>query len=235
MNVPGVSLTLQLTATILRITSVCILPGAAIFFEFKHYKPKKKFTSTKCFAFMEMDEIKPGPIVVELWVDRFSLSLLFFHFKSPAIASSDICPPELQVQEAHRLQEEETATADKEAAVPPPPSDVTHGQLRARRLHLLKRWASFLIRVPAPPTQQRSIRVLWVNPDISLISARGECRCRIHTLQTSCSYLWSSAACWNRSVDPAGMFVPINVPTCVFWINNRIIASLSHQRFFIYV
>ncbi|MCJ8750100.1 hypothetical protein PDJAM_G00194810 [Pangasius djambal] len=41
--------------------------GAAIFFEFKHYKPKKKFTSTKCFAFMEMDEIKPGPIVIELY------------------------------------------------------------------------------------------------------------------------------------------------------------------------
>eukprot|EP00064_Thunnus_orientalis_P018262 superscaffoldBa00004149_g18357 len=42
-------------------------PGAAIFFEFKHYKPKKRFTSTKCFAFMEMDEIKPGPIVIELY------------------------------------------------------------------------------------------------------------------------------------------------------------------------
>lgn len=46
--------------------------GAAIFFEFKHYKPKKKFTSTKCFAFMEMDEIKPGPIVIELWVIKWS-------------------------------------------------------------------------------------------------------------------------------------------------------------------
>uniref|UniRef100_A0A8C6YA18 Axin interactor, dorsalization associated n=1 Tax=Naja naja TaxID=35670 RepID=A0A8C6YA18_NAJNA len=41
--------------------------GAAIFFEFKHYKPKKRFTSTKCFAFMEMDEIKAGPIVIELY------------------------------------------------------------------------------------------------------------------------------------------------------------------------
>nr|KAF6399556.1 axin interactor, dorsalization associated [Molossus molossus] len=41
--------------------------GAAIFFEFKHYKPKKRFTSTKCFAFMEMDEVKPGPIVIELY------------------------------------------------------------------------------------------------------------------------------------------------------------------------
>ncbi|XP_045075540.1 axin interactor, dorsalization-associated protein-like [Coregonus clupeaformis] len=41
--------------------------GVAIFFEFKHYKPKKGFTSTKCFAFMEMDEIKPGPIVIELY------------------------------------------------------------------------------------------------------------------------------------------------------------------------
>ncbi|XP_030302984.1 axin interactor, dorsalization-associated protein isoform X1 [Calypte anna] len=41
--------------------------GAAIFFEFKHYKPKKRFTSTKCFAFMEMDEIKAGAIVIELY------------------------------------------------------------------------------------------------------------------------------------------------------------------------
>ncbi|KAJ3607012.1 hypothetical protein NHX12_026527 [Muraenolepis orangiensis] len=41
--------------------------GAAIFFEFKHYKPKKRFTSTKCFAFLEMDEIKAGPIVIELY------------------------------------------------------------------------------------------------------------------------------------------------------------------------
>lgn len=145
IHVPGVSLTLQLTATILRITRVCILPGAAIFFEFKHYKPKKKFTSTKCFAFMEMDEIKPGPIVVELWVDPFCLPrlFLFFPFKS------NICPPELQVQEAHRLQEEETATADQEAAVPPPPSDATHRQLRARRLQLLKHWG--LLPYPPPP------------------------------------------------------------------------------------
>uniref|UniRef100_A0A7N5P4M1 Axin interactor, dorsalization associated n=1 Tax=Ailuropoda melanoleuca TaxID=9646 RepID=A0A7N5P4M1_AILME len=43
------------------------VPGAAIFFEFKHYKPKKRFTSTKCFAFMEMDEIKAGPMVIELY------------------------------------------------------------------------------------------------------------------------------------------------------------------------
>uniref|UniRef100_A0A6I8QHV7 Axin interactor, dorsalization associated n=1 Tax=Xenopus tropicalis TaxID=8364 RepID=A0A6I8QHV7_XENTR len=41
--------------------------GAAIFFEFKHYKPKKRFTSTKCFAFMEMDEIKSGQLVIELY------------------------------------------------------------------------------------------------------------------------------------------------------------------------
>uniref|UniRef100_A0A8C5MTW5 Axin interactor, dorsalization associated n=1 Tax=Leptobrachium leishanense TaxID=445787 RepID=A0A8C5MTW5_9ANUR len=41
--------------------------GAAIFFEFKHYKPKKRFTSTKCFAFMEQDEIKSGQMVIELY------------------------------------------------------------------------------------------------------------------------------------------------------------------------
>ncbi|XP_022086074.1 axin interactor, dorsalization-associated protein B-like [Acanthaster planci] len=41
--------------------------GTAIFFEFKHYKLKKRTISTKCFAFMEMDEIKPGPLVIELY------------------------------------------------------------------------------------------------------------------------------------------------------------------------
>ncbi|XP_038073274.1 axin interactor, dorsalization-associated protein A-like [Patiria miniata] len=41
--------------------------GAAIFFEFRHYKLKKRTISTKCFAFMEMDEIKPGPLVIELY------------------------------------------------------------------------------------------------------------------------------------------------------------------------
>ena len=40
--------------------------GFAVFFEFKHYKPKKKLTSTKCWAFMERDEVKEGPVVIEL-------------------------------------------------------------------------------------------------------------------------------------------------------------------------
>ena len=42
--------------------------GSAIFFEFKHYKPKKGITSTKCFSFMEMDEIKPGKSYLEMLV-----------------------------------------------------------------------------------------------------------------------------------------------------------------------
>uniref|UniRef100_G3TRX3 C2 Aida-type domain-containing protein n=1 Tax=Loxodonta africana TaxID=9785 RepID=G3TRX3_LOXAF len=37
--------------------------STAIFFEFKH-KKKKRFTSTKCFAFMEITEIIPGSIVI---------------------------------------------------------------------------------------------------------------------------------------------------------------------------
>ena len=40
--------------------------GAAIFFEFKHYKPKKSITSTRCFSFMEMDEVKPGKTFLEM-------------------------------------------------------------------------------------------------------------------------------------------------------------------------
>lgn len=40
--------------------------GTAIFFEFKHYKPKKSITSTRCFSFMEMDEVKPGRTFLEM-------------------------------------------------------------------------------------------------------------------------------------------------------------------------
>ena len=40
--------------------------GAAIFFEFKHYKPKKGITSTRCFSFMEMDEVKSGKSFLEM-------------------------------------------------------------------------------------------------------------------------------------------------------------------------
>lgn len=32
--------------------------GAALFFEFKHYKPKKKKVSTRCWCFMELNELK---------------------------------------------------------------------------------------------------------------------------------------------------------------------------------
>ncbi|EER12785.1 Hexuronate transporter, putative [Perkinsus marinus ATCC 50983] len=33
--------------------------NSAIFFEFKHYKPKKKKVSTRCWSFMELQELKP--------------------------------------------------------------------------------------------------------------------------------------------------------------------------------
>lgn len=41
--------------------------GFSIFFEFKHFKPKKNIISTKCWAFMEKDEIKEGPVALELY------------------------------------------------------------------------------------------------------------------------------------------------------------------------
>lgn len=41
---------------------------AAIFFEFKHYKPKKKMVSTRCWAFMELSELKEDQeIVLEIY------------------------------------------------------------------------------------------------------------------------------------------------------------------------
>lgn len=45
------------------------IPGrSAIFFEFKHLKPRKNLISTKCFSFMEMDEIKQGRTYLEMLV-----------------------------------------------------------------------------------------------------------------------------------------------------------------------
>lgn len=41
--------------------------NSAVFFEIMHYKPQKRMTSLKCFAFMEQDELKPGPCVIELY------------------------------------------------------------------------------------------------------------------------------------------------------------------------
>ena len=45
---------------------VFLIAGFAVFFELKHYKPKKKTISTKCWAFLERDEIKDGPAFLEL-------------------------------------------------------------------------------------------------------------------------------------------------------------------------
>eukprot|EP00811_Abedinium_folium_P033239 NODE_6218_length_1692_cov_10.115655.p1 GENE.NODE_6218_length_1692_cov_10.115655~~NODE_6218_length_1692_cov_10.115655.p1 ORF type:complete len:291 (+),score=55.35 NODE_6218_length_1692_cov_10.115655:62-934(+) len=44
------------------------LHNAALFFEFKHYKPKKKKTSTRCWCFMELNELKQDEeIVLEIY------------------------------------------------------------------------------------------------------------------------------------------------------------------------
>lgn len=40
---------------------------SAVFFEFKYFKPKKNLVSTKCWAFMELDELKAGPACIELY------------------------------------------------------------------------------------------------------------------------------------------------------------------------
>jgi len=69
------------TTAVLKQTQEGILPGAAIFFEFKHYKVEKHKWSTKCWAFLEREEIKAGPHVLELYkkptdLKRKKLSLL---------------------------------------------------------------------------------------------------------------------------------------------------------------
>uniref|UniRef100_H2YCD7 C2 Aida-type domain-containing protein n=1 Tax=Ciona savignyi TaxID=51511 RepID=H2YCD7_CIOSA len=46
---------------------IFVLVGSAIFFELFHYKQKRRATSLKCFSFMELDELKAGPCVIELY------------------------------------------------------------------------------------------------------------------------------------------------------------------------
>nr|CAB3220662.1 axin interactor, dorsalization-associated protein [Phallusia mammillata] len=41
--------------------------GTGVVFELYHYKPKRRATSLKCYAFMEIDELKSGPCVIELY------------------------------------------------------------------------------------------------------------------------------------------------------------------------
>lgn len=63
--------------------------GSAVFFEFKHFKAKKGRVSTRCYAFMEMDEVKKGPAALELYkkptdfrrkkISLFSVKPLYLH------------------------------------------------------------------------------------------------------------------------------------------------------------
>eukprot|EP00736_Rhodelphis_marinus_P009629 Rmarinus@m.6 len=65
--------------------------GTVIAFEFKHWKPKKRKNSTRCWTFLELDELKPGPCALELYkkpldpkhkkknINLFSIKPLYFH------------------------------------------------------------------------------------------------------------------------------------------------------------
>mmetsp|Transcript_37371 Transcript_37371/g.83169 ORF Transcript_37371/g.83169 Transcript_37371/m.83169 type:complete len:296 (+) Transcript_37371:122-1009(+) len=41
--------------------------NAAIFFEFRHWKAKKQKKSCKCYCYLEMDEIRSGPVTLEVY------------------------------------------------------------------------------------------------------------------------------------------------------------------------
>jgi len=64
--------------------------GCTLFFEFRHFKPKKKKVSVRCFAFVEPNEIKNGqPICLELYkkptdftkkkIHLFTIKPLYLH------------------------------------------------------------------------------------------------------------------------------------------------------------
>jgi len=42
------------------------IPGVAIFIELQHFKAKSDKVSTKCYSFMELDELVDGPVVLEI-------------------------------------------------------------------------------------------------------------------------------------------------------------------------
>ncbi|KAF5825798.1 cytoskeletal adhesion-domain-containing protein [Dunaliella salina] len=49
-------------------TAINRLPsGSAIFFEFKHWKEREKKKSCKAYSFLEMDELKDGPAILEAY------------------------------------------------------------------------------------------------------------------------------------------------------------------------
>ncbi|GFH14512.1 staygreen domain-containing protein [Haematococcus lacustris] len=64
--------------------------GSAIFFEFKHWKAKKQKKSCKAYCFMELDEIKQGPITLEVYKKPVNYS----RNKKPVAAIFD--PPPFQ-------------------------------------------------------------------------------------------------------------------------------------------
>lgn len=43
-----------------------LFKGSAIFFEIKHWKPKRKMTKLKCYSFLDQKAIQPGPISLRL-------------------------------------------------------------------------------------------------------------------------------------------------------------------------
>lgn len=65
-----------------------LAPGWAVFFEFKHYKPKKRKVSTRCFAFLEYDEMREGvdsDMVLELYTKPtdFTKRRIRLHTRKP--------------------------------------------------------------------------------------------------------------------------------------------------------
>lgn len=66
--------------------------GAAVFFEFYHYKPKKRKKSCRCWAMLEMDEVATnGALVLELYqkpmdpkrkrINLFTVKELYLHLE----------------------------------------------------------------------------------------------------------------------------------------------------------
>ncbi|KAJ9444434.1 putative axin interactor, dorsalization-associated protein-like [Diplonema papillatum] len=56
-----------------------IPPRANIFFEFKHYKPKKEKISTRCWSMLSPDEFTEGPKALEIYAKPTDFSAKKFH------------------------------------------------------------------------------------------------------------------------------------------------------------
>ncbi|KAJ1487554.1 cytoskeletal adhesion-domain-containing protein [Baffinella frigidus] len=75
-----------------------LLPGGAVFFEFKHFKKDKNRISTRCWCFLEREDLAPGAHVLELYKKPADLKRKNIHLHTV----KELCGPD---RSSHRVSD----------------------------------------------------------------------------------------------------------------------------------